>query len=233
MNILHATLHRLNQTPAEAEAVVVIDVLRSFSTAAYALGAGAGAVYPVATIAEAMQLQERFGDVLLVGALGGGLPVPGFHCGNSPSALGAFRLDGRRVVQHTAAGVQGLIRCHNAALLFAASLVCARATARALLVARPASVLLITTGEWVDRDGDEDFACADYLTALLRGKNPAPEDFARRVRESDFGRRFTGAAGSHLPAADLDDCTAVDRFDFAMRAERTSGHLRLCRDPAC
>lgn len=231
MNILRASLNRLNKTPATAEAVVVIDVLRSFSTAAYALDGGAEGVYPVATIAEALQLRERFGDALLVGALGGGAPVPGFDCGNSPAALANFRLDRRRVIQHTAAGVQGLIRCHGAALLYAASLVCARATARALLAARPASVLLITTGEWIDRDGDEDAACADYLAALLRGEDPPAAPFAQRVRDSDFGRRFDGAC-SHLPVADLTDCTVVDRFDFAMRAERSDGHLRLrCERP--
>jgi 2-phosphosulfolactate phosphatase len=179
-----------------------------------------------------MQLKERFGDALLVGALGGGAPVPDFDCGNSPSALAAIDVRRRRVIQHTAAGVQGLIRCRGAGLLFAASLVCARATARAILAARPATVLLITTGEWVDRDGDEDFACADYLAALLRGEAPAASPFANRIRDSDFGRRFLDGSAPHLPAADLEACADADRFDFAMRADRRTGLLRLRRDDA-
>lgn len=227
MRILRAPLNRLSEARTDSGAAVVIDVLRSFSTAAYALAAGADAVYPVATVSDAFRLRERLGDALLVGALGGGMPVPGFDCGNSPGALDAHRIQGRPLILHTAAGVQGLIRCRNSTALFAAALVCARATARAILAESPGRLLIITTGEWVDRDGDEDIACADYLEALLRGERPAPEAFERRVRESDFGRRFVDGGSPHLPPRDLADCSAADRFDFALRVENDHGVMRL------
>lgn len=66
----------------------------------------------------------------------------------------------------------------------------ARATAAAIRAAGADEVCFVITGEWVDRDGDEDVACADYIEALLRGEPAPAEDFARRVRDSDFGRRF-------------------------------------------
>lgn len=222
-------LNRLDQAPAPRAAVVVIDVLRSFSTAAYAFAGGARLIYPVETIAEARSLGRAMPDALTTGAIVGGDPVSGFDFGNSPSALHGADLVGRTLIQSTAAGVRGLARFRHAQPLFAGSLVCAAATARALRELQPAEVCFVITGEWVDRDGDEDVACADYLEALLRGEAPDPAIFAARVRDSDFGRRFVAGNNPNLPISDLALCAQVDRFDFALLATHTDGHLRLQR----
>src|SRR6185503_1660179 len=98
---------------------------------------------------------------------------------------------GRRIIHCTAAGVRGLVRSRRADRLLASSMVCAGATARYLRRLAPPAIALVVTGNWSDRDGDEDSACADYIEALLRGESPDPAPFAERVRASDFGRRFT------------------------------------------
>lgn len=224
-------LNRLDPAPDANDVVVVIDVLRSFSTAAYAFAAGASAIYPVETITEAHVLKGLLPGAITTGAVGGGHPVPGFDFGNSPTALQGAKLAGRPLVQSTAAGVRGLTRFNHARALFAGSLVCARATAKAILALHPEEVTFVITGEWVDRDGDEDVACADYLEALLSGKTPDPEPFAQRVRDSDFGRRFLAGTYDHLPASDLALCAQVDRFDFAMRVLLMDGHLQLRTEP--
>lgn len=220
-------LNRLDQAPAPHDVVVVIDVLRSFTSAAYAFAAGASIIYPVETVAEAMQLKGSLADALTTGAVGGGDPIPGFDFGNSPSAFRGMDLAGRPLVQSTAAGTRGLMRFSHARALFAASLVCARATAAAILALQPDEVSFVITGEWVDRDGDEDIACADYLEALLLGKSPATAPYEQRVRDSDFGRRFIAATNPNLPLSDLALCAEADRFDFAMRASRTDELLEL------
>ena len=61
---------------------------------------------------------------------------------------------------------------------------------------------------------------ADFIEALLRGEPVVPADFARRVRESDFGRRFVAGTWPNLPLADLELAAQVDRFDFAMPVVR-------------
>jgi len=138
-------------------------------------------------------------------------------------------LVGRPLIQTTAAGVRGLTRFRRARALFAGSLVLGRATAKALLALQPEEVCFVITGEWVDRDGDEDIACADYLDALLHGENPDPELYAARVRNSDFGRRFQADNNPNLPIGDLVLCAQPDRFDFALQASHTDGQLRLMR----
>ncbi|MGE5471402.1 MAG: 2-phosphosulfolactate phosphatase [Bacteroidota bacterium] len=218
-------LNRLQNLPDAADTVVVIDVLRSFTTAAVLLARGARAIYPVAGIAAALTLQERIAHPLSVGAVGGGDPIPGFDYGNSPSQLMQADLAGRNVVISTAAGVRGLQRFREARQLYAASLVCARATAEAIRAAGAAEVCFVITGEWVDRDGDEDMACADYIEALLNGEPAAPEIYAQRVRDSDFGQRFTAGTWPNLPLADLELAAQVDLFDFAMPVRREGENL--------
>lgn len=225
MRVTRLSLHRLAPGGHDFDVVVAIDVLRSFSTAAYALAGGASAIHPVDTAAEAFRLRAQMPDALTAGALPGGHPMPGFDLGNTPDGIRRLRLRGRPVILSTAAGVHALIRFRNAPRLFAASLVCAGATLRALQASAAQHVALLATGEWVDRDGDEDWACADYLDAGLRGVAIEPAALARRVRDSDFGRRFADGADPMLPKADLDLCAAVDRFDFAMPVLREQGRL--------
>jgi 2-phosphosulfolactate phosphatase len=220
MKFLRVFLNRLQNLPDAHDTVVVIDVLRSFTTAAVALHRGAAAIYPVEGVSAGIVLAGQLERAVSVGAIQGGDPAPGFEYGNSPAALLDADLAGRPVVMSTAAGVRGLQRFRQARQLYAASLVCARATAEAIRRAGAEEVCFVITGEWVDRDGDEDVACADFIEALLRGEPVVPADFARRVRESDFGRRFVAGTWPNLPLADLELAAQVDRFDFAMPVVR-------------
>jgi len=208
-------------------AVVVIDVLRSFTTIAYAFARGAREVIPVDSVEAARALRSRYPDALAVGAVGGGAPAPGLDLGNSPAAVAALDLAGRRIIQYTAGGTRGLVACDQAVVLLAASLVCASATAGYLRRLDPPSVTLVVTGIWSDRDGDEDHACADLIEALLRGDDPPRALFADRVRQSDFGRRFLAGTDPNLPPADLECAAAVDRFGFAMPMNRLRDGLLL------
>jgi len=208
-------------------AVVVIDVLRSFTTIAYAFAQGAREVIPVDSVEAARELRARDPDALAIGAVGGGSPAPGLDIGNSPATVSGLALAGRRIIQYTAGGTRGLVACDQAVVLLAASLVCASATAAYLRLLRPPSVTLVVTGIWSDRDGDEDHACADLIEALLRGYDPPRAQFAERVRNSDFGRRFAAGTDPNLPLADLDCCAAVDRFGFAMPMNRLRDGLLI------
>lgn len=225
MHFSRIFLNRLQNQPMARDTVVVIDVLRSFTTAAIALDRGATAIYPVDGLAAARRLVDQLADPVSVGAVVGGDPAPGFDFGNSPSRLMQADLAGKTVVLSTAAGVRGLQRFRQARQLYAGSLVCARATAGAILAVGADQVCFVITGEWLDRDGDEDIACADYIEALLRGQQVAPESYAQRVRDSDFGRRFAAGTWPNLPPADLELSARPDLFDFALPVRREGDQL--------
>lgn len=221
--------NRLWAQPDDLDAVVVIDVLRSFTTAAWAIHSGARSIYPAAGPAAAFALWRRRPHAILVGALGGGRPVPGFDYGNSPSEIASAPLIGQDIILSTAAGVQGLLRYASVPLVLGGSLCNAKATAARLLEAKPRRIGLVITGEWIDRDGDEDVACADYLHALLTGRPITPAEIEARVRHSDFGRQFGATDAPHLSASDLAHCATCDRFSFSLRLDRDPiiGDIRL------
>lgn len=209
------------------DTVVVIDVLRAFSTAAYALAAGADSVAIISTVEEAFALKKRWPDILLMGEVDR-LPIEGFDFGNSPTPFETLDLTGRRMAQRTTAGTQGIVRSRKARHLLAASFCCAGATAEYLRRLGPEVVTFLPTGrENGSGQSDEDVACADYLEALLRGEQPDGEPYLRRVRTSRAGRRFADPALPEFPVEDLERCVELDRFDFAMVVQTEADLLLL------
>ena len=125
MEIKRATL---DNTGDETDTVVVIDVLRAFTTAAYAFDLGVYEIILVSGIDKAFQLRDRFPDALLIGEADG-IPVEGFDLGNSPTHLTNTDLQDRRLIHRSTAGTQGVVRSANACNILATGLCCARATA--------------------------------------------------------------------------------------------------------
>lgn len=117
--------------PQAAEAlgvVIVIDVIRAFSVAAYAFSRGARRLWLVRSVEDAFALRQREPDALLAGEVGGYL-IPGFDYNNSPSLMAIANVDGRLLIQRTGAGTQGAVGAVNAMHLLICSLVNAKATA--------------------------------------------------------------------------------------------------------
>jgi phosphosulfolactate phosphohydrolase-like enzyme len=138
--------------------VVVIDVLRAFTTAAYAFRAGLGEIELVSTVDEAFAAPGfRMGEV-------GGRLIPGFDHNNSPSRLVGRRLKGRGVLR-TGSGTQCVAAATGADEVWLGSLVVAGATARAL--AGRCEVTLVASGP--PHEGEEDLACAEWIASLLQG----------------------------------------------------------------
>ncbi len=218
----------LDSCSAADDVAVVIDVLRAFSTAAYALAAGAERIWLVSGVEEALALRARTPGALAMGEVGG-IKAAGFDLGNSPHGLNGRDLRGRTLIHRSSAGTQGVVRAAKARALFGASFVCAAATARAVLALAPRRVTLVVTGRRVDNSGDEDLACAEYLAGLLRGERPDPALYLRRVRASQNAGLFTHPANPDFPPEDLDLCTQLDRFDFALPVRRLDGRLEMRR----
>lgn len=212
----------LEETHQARGVVVVIDVLRAFSTAAYAFDAGALSIAVVGTIDEAFQMKNNDPELLLIGEKGG-WPVDGFDYGNAPSEVIDEDLRGKRMVLRTSAGTQGIVRTQRAGTILAASLVCARATAEYLRLEAPQHVSFIITGSNQDGFGDEDQACADYIVDLLLGRESDLKEIRDRVLNSGWGSRFGDPDFPFLNPADKDYCTRIDAFDFYMLYEMQDG----------
>lgn len=153
----------------EAEGdVVVFDVLRAFTTAAYAFAAGLDEIEIVATVEEAFRRPGfRMGEV-------GGEWIPGFDHNNAPSTLAGRRLSGRGVLR-SGAGARCAVEATRASRLWISSLVVLSATARAV---RGCDALTLVISGAPD-EGEEDRAAALCFEAIVRGE-PMPRS-ARRT----------------------------------------------------
>jgi len=204
--------------------VIVIDVLRAFTVAAYAFAAGAKSIILVSTPEEALTLREQIPKALAMGEEKG-RPIKGFDFNNSPTAMVGQDFSNHQLIQRTSAGVQGVVRCIQADTLLVGSFVCAEATVQYIRQQAPESVTFVNTGIIYHRDGDEDIACSDYMTARLRGERPDTQSFIERVYNSTSGQLFTDPSHPIYPRSDLEHSTEADRFNFAMQAKRTDDGL--------
>ena len=202
--------------------VVAIDVLRAFTTAAFAFAAGVDAILLVSTVDEAVGLRRAIPGSLAMGEVNG-MRIPEFDFGNSPPQFDGIDLSGRILIQRTSAGTQGVVRSQNADLLLATSFCTARPTVELIRRAAPAELTFVLTGLREGGWGDEDAACADYMESLFNGESLDLEPLFERVRCSAPGRQFTDPDSPDFPVQDLEYCLEVDRFPFAMQVERQAG----------
>jgi 2-phosphosulfolactate phosphatase len=202
--------------------VVVIDVIRAFTNAAFAFSRGAKEIYPVSTVEEALKFKAEVPNSMACGEVGG-IPPEGFDFGNSPTHTNTLSLNGRILVQRTGAGTQGIIRSVNADVMLAASLVVASATIRQIHNLNPENVTFVITGQLSDGRGDEDLACAEYFEALLRGQKPDPGPYIDRVYKSRDALFHLDPNLPEFPISDLDYCTNIDAFDFVMSVTQENG----------
>lgn len=203
--------------------VVVIDVLRAFSTAAYAFARGAREIILVSTVEEALLFKSTLSPSKAMGEVQG-LRPEGFDFGNSPTYIDEADLSGLTMIHRTSAGTQGVVRSQGAEVMLGASFVVAAATARYISKLAGSEITFVITGRSYN-GGDEDIACAEYLEELLRGNQPDVQPFLKRVLESRDAFPHLDPEQRAFPRSDLDYCTQIDRFDFAMPITREDGKL--------
>ena len=209
-------------------AVVAVDVIRAFTTAACAFAAGAREIWLVADVDEALALAARHPGSVVMGEERG-LRPDGFHLSNSPVAALEADLDGRVVVQRTSAGTRGAVVAVDAERLFVASLVCASATAAAVEATGLGAPAYVLTG-WFQDDvhhGDDDRATAELIERVRTGAPARADETASFVAGTREALRTLQLGDGHVHPDDIVVATDVDRFDFAMEAERVDGGLRV------
>lgn len=203
--------------------VLVIDVLRAFSNAAYAFSRGAKEIILVSTVEEALSLKSYIPDSRAIGEVGG-LAPKGFDFGNSPTQIREQDFNGLTLIQRTGAGTQGAVRSQRAEMMLASSFVVANATVKYVRKLGAKEVTFVITGQ-LDHRGDEDFACAEYLEAVFKGHQPDTKSLIQRVFDSRDALEHLDPTQIHFPLSDLDYCTHIDQFDFAMPITRENGRL--------
>ena len=198
---------------------VIVDVFRAFTTAAFCVAAGAREIVLVSDHEQALAMKRDDPALFLTGEIGG-RPIPGFDAGNSPSAIDGLDLSGRRVVQRSSSGTQGVVAATRAVAILLGSFVTAAATVR-YLRDRATDVTLVAMGDGGTEANPEDPACAEYLSSLLLGGRAFDVRAAITALPQWRNERWP----DWFPRRDAELACEVDRFDFALPVTRERGLL--------
>jgi 2-phosphosulfolactate phosphatase len=178
-------------------AVAIIDVFRAFTTAAVAFANGATSIVMVRSVEEALSLRDSGIVQVCMGEVGGLAPA-GFDFGNSPYEILGVDFRGKAIAQRSSAGTQGIVAARGADYLYAASLVTASATARALLSLGTERISLVAMGGNGVRRTDEDELCALHLRNVLEGRAGNAEALRALILAGEVGQ-FGDPAYPHNP----------------------------------
>ena len=111
----------------------------------------------------------------------------------------------------------------NARTMLAASLVVTSATVKYIRNLAPNTVTFVITGQTEKGRGDEDLACAEYFEALLKDLAPNPVPYIDRVIQSRDALLHLDPNFPEFPKSDIDYCTNIDAFDFAVLVTQENG----------
>ena len=204
--------------------VAIIDVFRAFTTAAVAFANGAARITMAGSVEEALALRERGVGQICMGEVGG-RPVEGFDFGNSPFELAKADLSGLAIIQRTSAGTQGIVTAaKSAAHMFAASLVTASATARAIRSVAGGQVTLVAMGNEGRQRSAEDEICALHLRNLLEGRPGDPDAARQMILAGGEVVKFNDPDRPWLVPDDVPFALDIDRYDFAIKVAIEDGY---------
>jgi 2-phosphosulfolactate phosphatase len=197
---------------------VIVDVFRAFTTAAFCIAAGAREVILVGDHEQALAMKRNDPTLFLTGEIDG-RPIAGFDAGNSPTAIESLDVTGRRVVQRSSSGTQGVVVATRADAILLGSFVTASATCR-YLRDHAVEVTLVAMGDGGTQANAEDPACVDYLASLLTGTQ-----IDVRARIAALPQWQSERWPDWFPRRDAELAVQLDRFDFALPVTREAGLL--------
>jgi 2-phosphosulfolactate phosphatase len=234
---LHVVRKSLLAGAHDAEGVVVvIDVLRAFTCAAFMIHLGAGKIV-VQSEPEAVLDLKRQEGYLAVGEVEGRM-VPGFDLGNSPSQIltaGRALFAARTVAQRTSADVtDALAAARRADVVILGSYVTAGAIARHIQgLSPPPEVVSLEDMVSAGKEGTPDNeACAESIEHLLTGRSYDHVAALHRIVEHECPQKFLRGDQLHYPPADPVHCLQRDLFDFVLVATAEDGQLvaQACKE---
>lgn len=207
--------------------VIIIDVLRAFSTACYAINKGIETIIPVGDIELAYHLKKNNPGYLLIGERHERKPE-GFDFGNSPTHINNAAISAKTIVQTTSSGTQGIANAINADEIITGSFVNAGAIINYIRKTNPEEVSLVCMGFACQYPTAEDTLCAEYIKNELEGRPSNFPTMVQQIKETDGARFFDPATESWSPESDFHLCMDLNRFDFILKVEKV-GELNYLR----
>ncbi len=204
---------------------VVIDVFRAFSTACYFFGNGATTVIPINNAEVAYFLKKSNPDFLSSGERQG-YKLKNFDFGNSPSEIVNKDFTNKTILLTTTLGTQGLMRVKGASEIITGSFVNLGAIVRYIIQKEPAIVTLLCTNDQSGKAEDEDYLCACLIADKLQNNRMSFKKIISKIMHNGSANHFFDPKITSHPEKDFHLCTALDKFQFVLKANEYQINLK-------
>jgi 2-phosphosulfolactate phosphatase len=199
--------------------VVVIDVLRAFTTTCYLFANGAKRVISVAGLRDAYAVKKNHPSYILIGERKGIKP-PDFDYGNSPAEIKNVSFHNKTVIFTTSAGTQGIRKAIHSDEVITGAFVNVSAVIAYIKKRNPAHVSLLCTDDRYPEN--EDYMCALYIQSVLQEQ---PLDFQKiqsHMRSHPSADGFLRHLTTKWSKRDYYLSMTRDTFDFVVKARKES-----------
>jgi len=212
-----------NLDKAKDELVVVIDVLRAFTTACYAMSNNPKDYIIVPDIITAYSLKKKNPSCVLIGERDG-YNVPGFDYGNSPEEIKNVDFSNKTIVHTTTLGTKGIINAlKHTKEIITGSFVNARAIINYIKRENPNVVYLFST--YGLSDGNEDLMFAEYIKGYFENKPLDINLIKKNLMTHESGIRYLVNPRTEYSKRDFYLALELDKFNFALKAHLDKGKL--------
>lgn len=198
--------------------VIIIDILRAATVAAFILDKKAKYIIPVSTKEEAFLLKSQNKDFILIGEETGN-KIPGFNFGNSPSELKCADLKNEIIIHRSSMGTQGILAAQKTNQIIFGSFSVLSAIINYIKNKDIKQLSLVA----MDGKGSEDEIFADFVIDKLKGKINDINLVKKRLIKHKGAERFLDPKQIDFPREDLDLCLSLDLFNFVPIVSKIRG----------
>lgn len=212
-----------NLIKAKDELVVVIDVLRAFTTACFAMNNNPRDYIIVSDIDSAHKLRKENPNYILMGERHG-FKIPGFDYGNSPEEIKNVDFSNKTIVHTTTLGTKGIISAlKHTKEIITGSFVNAKAIINYIKKENPNVVYLFSTYGLFD--GNEDLMCAKYIKGYFENKPLDINIIKKNLITHESGIRYLINPRTEYSERDFFLALELDKFNFIIKAHLDKDNL--------
>lgn len=204
--------------------VIVVDVLRAFTTCCFVFKNGAKTIIPVSDLDAAYKLIKDYPYFISIGERKG-LKLPGFNYGNSPAEIENVDLKDKTVILTTSAGTQGIVKAINADSVITGAFVNAQAVVDYIGKQKPKVVsFIVTDNRYKD---NEDFMYANYIISCLKGDQLNFKKIKKHLINHPLAEGFLKKPMTRYSQRDFHLSLDLDRFNFIIAAKKREDQVYL------
>jgi len=201
---------------AKEELVVVIDVLRAFTTACYAMSNNPKDYIVVRDLDLAYRLKKENPDYILIGERHG-FNLPGFDYGNSPTEIKDVDFSNKTIVHTTTLGTRGIINAlKHTKKVITGSFVNAKAIINYLKKEDPDYVHLFCTKDMPD--DNEDLMFAKYIKGYYENKPLSMEIIKNNLMKHESEIKYVINPKTECSKNDFFLALELNKFNFVIKA---------------